>query len=63
MEKYISLYYASEVNLKPNPGVLSYILHEHQFTRKEIMVIGATETDLEFAISSGVDYLTVHEFL
>jgi len=63
LEKYIRVYYASEINLKPNPDVLSYMIKEHQYKRKEILVIGATETDLEFAMSSGVDYLTVDEFL
>lgn len=63
LEKYLRVYYASEINLKPSPDVLSYIMNDHQLTRKEIMVIGATETDQEFAISSGVDYLTVDEFL
>lgn len=63
LEKYLRVYYAAEINLKPNPDVLSYILKEHQLTRKEIMVIGAAETDHEFAISCGVDYLSVNEFL
>lgn len=63
LEKYLRVYYASEINLKPNPDVLSYIMKDHQLTRKDIMVIGATETDQEFAISSGVDYLAVDEFL
>ncbi|MFA6945040.1 MAG: HAD hydrolase-like protein [Pedobacter sp.] len=63
LEKYLRVYYAAEINLKPNPDVLSYILQEHQLTRKEIMVIGATETDHEFAVSCGVDYLSVSEFL
>jgi FMN phosphatase YigB (HAD superfamily) len=63
LEKYLRVYYASEINLKPNPDVLSYIMKDHQLTRKDIMVIGATETDQEFAITSGVDYLAVDEFL
>ncbi len=63
LEKYIRVYYASEINLKPNPDVLSYIIKENQYKRKEILFIGATETDLEFAMSSGFDYLTVDEFL
>jgi FMN phosphatase YigB (HAD superfamily) len=63
LEKYMRVFYASEINLKPNPDVLSYIISEHQLLRKDIMIIGATEIDQEFAISSGVDYLAVDEFL
>jgi FMN phosphatase YigB (HAD superfamily) len=63
LERYLRVFYASEINLKPNPDVLSYIINEHQLLRKDIMIIGATEIDQEFAISSGVDYLAVDEFL
>jgi len=63
LEKYLKVYYASEINLKPNPDVLTYIMGDHQLIRKDMMVIGSTETDQEFAISSGVDYLAVDEFL
>jgi len=63
LEKYLRVYYASEINLKPNPDVLSYIMNEHQLLRKDIMIIGATEIDQEFATSSGVDFLAVDEFL
>lgn len=63
MENYLRVYYASETNPKPNPDVLSYIMKDYQLIRKDIMVIGATKTDEEFATSSGVDYLAVDEFL
>lgn len=63
LEKYLRVYYASEINLKPNPDVLSYIMKDHQLNRKDIMVIGSNEIDQEFAMSSGVDYLAVDEFL
>jgi FMN phosphatase YigB (HAD superfamily) len=63
LEKYLRVYYAAEINLKPNPDVLSYIINKHQLTRRDIMIIGATEIDQEFAMSSGVDYLAVNDFL
>jgi FMN phosphatase YigB (HAD superfamily) len=63
LEKYLRVYYASEINLKPNPEVISYIMKDHKLTRKDIMVIGSTKTDQQFAMSSGVDYLTIDEFL
>ena len=63
LENYLKVYYASEINLKPNPDVLTYIMKEHHLCRNELMIIGSSDTDMEFAISSGVDYLTVDKFL
>lgn len=63
LEKYIKVYYAQEINLKPESDVLSYILKEHNLLRKDLLVIGNTLTDKDFASSSGVDYLNVSEFM
>lgn len=63
LEKYLKVYYAQEINPKPESDVLSYILKEHNLLRQDFLIIGATETDKEFAISSGVDYLNVNEFM
>jgi len=63
LEKYLKVYYAQEINPKPESDVLSYISKEHNLLRQDFLIIGATETDKEFAISSGVDYLNVNEFM
>jgi FMN phosphatase YigB (HAD superfamily) len=63
LEKYLKVYYAQEINQKPGSDVLSYILKEHDLLRKELLIIGNTLTDQEFALSSGVDYLNVSEFI
>lgn len=63
LEQYLKVYYAIEINLKPNPAILSYILDEHQLSKGDIMIIGATAIDKEFAKSSNVDYVNVNEFM
>ena len=63
LEKYLKVYYAQEINPKPESDVLSYILTEHNLLRQDFLIIGATETDKEFATSGGVDYLNVNEFM
>lgn len=63
LEQYLKVYYAIEIKLKPNPDVLSYILNEHQLSSDEILIIGATEIDREFAKSCNVYYVSVDEFL
>jgi FMN phosphatase YigB (HAD superfamily) len=63
LEKYLRVFYASEINPKPNPDVLSYIIDNYQLATKDFMIIGTSEIDQEFAVSTGVDFLAVKEFL
>lgn len=63
LEKYLKVYYSREINQKPEPDVMSYILKEHHLLRQDLLIIGANETDKEFAASSGIDYLNIDEFM
>ncbi len=63
LERYLKVYYAEEIKLKPEPDVLTYILNGHNLLRKDVLIIGATELDEEFAAACGIDYLNVDEFL
>lgn len=63
LEKYLKVFYAEEIKLKPEPDVLTYILKDNNLVRKEVVVIGATQTDEDFAASCGVDYVNVDDFL
>lgn len=63
LEKYLRVFYASEINPKPNPDVLSYIIDNYQLTTKDFMIIGTSEIDQEFSVFSGVDFLAVKEFI
>ena len=61
--KYLRVYYAAEINPKPEPDVLTYIFTKHNLLRKDVIVIGISGTDEEFAQSCGVDYLNISGFL
>lgn len=63
LEQYLKVYYAEEVKLKPEPDLLTYILNDHGLLRKDVVIIGATKLDEEFASACGIDYLNVDEFL
>lgn len=63
LEKYLKVFYAEEIKLKPDPDVLTYILNDNNLLRKDVMIIGSSEIDEEFAAACGVDYLKVDEFL
>ena len=63
LEQYLKVYYAQELRLKPEPDVLSYIMKENDLLRNEILIVGASETDNEFAVFCGVDFLHVSEIM
>lgn len=62
-EKYLKVFYAQEIKLKPEPDVLTYILNDNNLLRKEVMIIGASAIDEEFAACCGTDYIHIDEFL
>lgn len=61
-EKYLKVYFAEETQLKPETDVLTYILSEHNLLRREVVIIGASQTDEEFALACGVDYINPEDF-
>ncbi len=63
LEHYLKVFYAEEIKLKPEPDVLTYILSDNNLLRKDVVIIGASQIDEEFAASCGVDYVNVGEFL
>jgi phosphoglycolate phosphatase len=54
---------------KPHPAMLEYAMKELNVTKEETLYVGDSEVDIETAINTGVDYISVdwgfktHEFL
>lgn len=63
LEPYLKVFYAEEIKLKPEPDVLTYILNDDNLLRKDVVIIGASGVDEEFAASCGIDYVNVKDFL
>lgn len=63
LEKYLICYFADEFKPKPEPDVIHTILHDHHLERRDLIMIGATETDQLTAEAGGIDYLAVTNFL
>lgn len=63
LEKYVRVYYANEIKPKPETDVLTYILSEHDLLRKDILIIGNTDVDEQFAEACGTDYINVQKFI
>ncbi|SEO84852.1 Phosphoglycolate phosphatase, HAD superfamily [Mucilaginibacter gossypiicola] len=63
LEKYLRCYFTEETVPKPEPDVINLLIQEHGLQRKEIVMIENSETDKLCAETSGIDYITVEDFL
>jgi len=63
LEPYLTCYFADEVKPKPEPDVLELLINEHGLERRDIIMIENSETDVLCAQTTGIDYLTVNDFL
>ncbi len=61
-EKYLKVYFAEESKLKPEIDVLTYIMKDYGLLRRDILIFGASNTDEEFALAAGIDYINPVDF-
>lgn len=59
LEKYLVCYFADELAPKPEPDIIHLLLSDHHLQRRDLIMIGATETDQLCAEACGIDYLSV----
>lgn len=57
LEKYLTCYFAEEIAPKPEPDAIHYILKNHDLERRDIVMIGNSETDMRCAEASGIDFI------
>jgi FMN phosphatase YigB (HAD superfamily) len=63
LENYLTCYFAEETLPKPEPDTLLLLMRDHNLTRRDIVMIGNSDTDVLCAEEVGVDYINVNEFL
>jgi len=63
LEPYLTAYFAEETFAKPEPDAINLLIKEHDLQRKDILMIENSETDRLCAEVSGIDYISVQEFL
>jgi phosphoglycolate phosphatase-like HAD superfamily hydrolase len=63
LEPYLTCYFAEETASKPEPDVIHLLMQEHDLQRRDIVMIGNSETDSRCAEAVGIDYLSVDKFL
>jgi FMN phosphatase YigB (HAD superfamily) len=63
LEAYLTCYFAEEIKPKPEPDVVDQLIKDHNLQRRDIVMIGNSETDILTAEACGVDYINVNEFM
>ena len=62
-EDILTVYFAEEVEAKPEPDVIHKLLKDHDLLRRDILMIENSETDRHCADVCGIDYINAEEFL
>jgi phosphoglycolate phosphatase-like HAD superfamily hydrolase len=62
LERYLTCYFADEVKSKPEPDVIDLLILKHNLQRRDIVMIGNSETDILCAEACGIDYIDVNDF-
>ncbi|MBB2144437.1 HAD hydrolase-like protein [Pedobacter sp. LMG 31464] len=63
LEKYLKVYFSQEFVPKPATKSIEFILDQHALKKNDILMIGNTLEDEDFALNVGVDYLTITKLL
>ena len=63
LEKYLVVYFANEINQKPETDVLDMLIKDHNLQRRELLMIGNSDADTLCAEAVGIDYISAIEFL
>ena len=63
LEKYLKVYFADEFEPKPSQKSLQYIIDQNQLAKQELLMVGFSAADEEYAINAGIDFLFVTNLL
>lgn len=63
LEQYLKVYFSAEFEAKPSSESLEFILKQHNLNKEEILLLGSTNEDQEYAQKVGIDYLFVTKLL
>jgi FMN phosphatase YigB (HAD superfamily) len=63
LEKYLTCYFTEETLPKPEPDTLNLLMKEHNLERRDLVMIGNSDTDSLCAEACGIDYLAATEII
>lgn len=63
LEQYLKVYFTAEFAPKPSSASIDFILEQHALAKEDIVIIGASKKDENFASVSGIEYFSVTKLL
>jgi FMN phosphatase YigB (HAD superfamily) len=63
LEIYLTCYFTEETLPKPEPDTLHLLMKEHDLERRDLVMIGNSDTDSLCAEACGIDYLNATEII
>jgi FMN phosphatase YigB (HAD superfamily) len=57
LEPYLTCYFANEIAPKPETDCIDLLIKDRNLQRRNILMIGATDTDAQCAEASGIDFV------
>ncbi|MFB9845366.1 HAD family hydrolase [Mucilaginibacter ginsenosidivorans] len=61
LEPYLTCYFANELVPKPETDCIDLLIKDHNLQRRNVLMIGANETDEQCAEASGIDFIKLSE--
>ncbi len=62
LEQYLTCYFANETAPKPETDCIDLLIHDHNLQRKNLIMFGNSDIDVQCAESSGIDFIRLSEF-
>jgi len=59
LEPYLTCYFANEIAPKPETDCIDLLIKDRNIQRRNILMIGNTDTDVQCAEASGVDFVKI----
>ena len=63
LEPYLTCYFTEETLPKPEPDTLYLLMQEHNLQRRDLVMIGVSDTDSLCAETCGIDYLNATDII
>ena len=63
LEQHLKVYFTTEFEPKPSSSSFDFILQAHQLNREEVLLVGNSAEDREYAVVLGVKYFSIQEIL
>jgi FMN phosphatase YigB (HAD superfamily) len=63
LETYLTCYFTEETLPKPEPDSLQLLMKEHDLQRRDLVIIGNSDTDSLCAETCGIDYISATEII